>query len=763
MAETSDPRGRPDDAPPRLRRERRRRPFSPRRLSLDCFKFVGALVVLVAVGLGLFTARMSQGPIRIDGLGDKIAAALQDRFGRGAHFALGDTSLVQRGFGPSLTIDKLSITGPDGQAILSAPKAEVSVDPFALMFGKVVPRRLEVFDVTLRLALLKNGHLALAAGEGAKPFFEIGGHDDAPQPPPAAGEASPPPPPPPTAARRAVVVKEAGAALRQFMDVLTDPGSAIAAVDRLGISRGTLVIEDQVTDQVTTYKDLDLSFDRSHGKTIFGLAADGPSGRWAISALASGRPGTERAFSLKVDQLSIDELQFLSGSRSLGMETDMPIAATLDIKLEPDNELSEARGGFKMGPGFLRLGRSRPGAGVHHQLRWWLQLGRGGPDDRRSTRCAMSRAERISSSPARSSRRGARAMRGRSGWRRRSPACSRPTARASSRSRSRARWSTAASTWPKRPSCSTGFAVEADPGGITFKGTVDWIDGPHIRLGARIVPTPVATVQRAWPAFVASPVRAWIINRFEAGMVTSGTLTDRLRSTCARAHARRSRAAGQRDCARLHALEREAALPRRRAHARWHRGPRPYHRAHHAFLAGLGRDRRERPQDRGLERPLHRAERQRASDAGHPDRASRRQRRGGGRRADARRAEALCLDPARSHDPARTGRRHLGKDLLLGKGVTSAQAALSVDAKITHFVADHLVGKESLENADLSIKVADGALKAAGQGRIFGGPGHLRDRTASARGRRPRSSPRPSTMRPGRAWGCRRSPASPGR
>ena len=59
---------------------------------------------------------------------------------------------------------------------------------------------------------------------------------------------------------------------------------------------------------------------------------------------------------------------------------------------------------------------------------------------------------------------------------------------------------------------------------------------------------------------------------------------------------------------------------------------------------------------------------------------------------------------------------------MLGKGGSSAQTPLTVDAHISQFVADHLIGKESLDNADLTIKVAQGALTAKGQGHIFGAP-----------------------------------------
>jgi hypothetical protein len=64
----------------------------------------------------------------------------------------------------------------------------------------------------------------------------------------------------------------------------------------------------------------------------------------------------------------------------------------------------------------------------------------------------------------------------------------------------------------------------------------------------------------------------------------------------------------------------------------------------------------------------------------------------------------------------------LDKTLLLGTHGQQPDEPLRVDAKVTNFVADRLVGQESLEDAALSIKVDEHKMTATGQGRIFGGP-----------------------------------------
>ena len=728
MAETSDPNpaGRPDDAPPPAggaRIRRRRRFFSAQRMTLSCFKFVGTLVVLVVVGAGILTARMAQGPIKIDGLGDKIAGALQDRFGRDAHFALGDTFLVQRGFGPSLMIDKLSVSGPDGQSVLSAPRAEISVDPLALIFGKVVPKRLEVFDVTLRLALLKNGHLAIAAGEGSKPFFEMGvrSTDASSAPPLAAAEPSVPTEATTSAGQRAIIVKQAAAALRHFLDVLTDPKSAIAAVDRLGVERGTLVIEDEATAQATTYKGLDLSFDRTHGKTSFALSAEGPSGRWSVAALASGRPGAARSFSLKADQISIDELQLLTGTRSLGVETDMPFAVAADLALRPDNSLSEAVGSFKIGPGFIRFddpdqepsfitnlgGRFHWNAasrvidvdsirynedGSHFAFAGVVKPPK---TEGEAWRIALATTEAGLLAPDRKGQ----------------PPVTIKHASFDARLE-----------LDRKTFFIDRFAVLADPGGIALAGAVDWIKGPHIRLGGALDPTPVTTVERVWPAFIAAPVRAWIIARFESGTVSNGALKiDYDQNALLRM--RSDRAPPDESVSldfalangKLRYLDGVPELDHIDGHGHI------TGRTTHFYLTSGTMDVDGRPIDvkDGVffvpNANLHPAP---ASLTAHLD---------GSVEAvtdilsrDALKPYAsIPLDPSTLHGQVDG---QLTKALKLGPEGASPNDALSVDAKVSNFVAERLVGNESLENANLSIVVANGALKATGQGRIFGGP-----------------------------------------
>ena len=452
---------------------------------------------------------------------------------------------------------------------------------FALMFGKVVPKRLEVFDVTLRMRLLENGNLAIAAGDGGTPFFQIG-HADEPAagskpsvPAPAAKPTDVAPRPsadhssgdtsptgPAKAPRRAEAMKAAAAGLRGFLDLLTDPHSAIAAVDRLGIARGTLVIEDEQTNERTVYKDFDLAFDKAHGVTVFGVSADGPDRRWSISAMASGTPGAERKFSVAVADLSLDEVQFATGTRISAIESDMPINASFDVGLKPDDTLRAAIGHFSIGPGFMRIDDPRPGTAIHQHDRQRVSLERRGATGRhrqpplrrgghasrpRRTRRAAGARGRPLAHRARDH--GGRHRRARTQGPGAGADHQRPLRRASHARRENLR---------DRPPVVPVHARRLRDGGAgrlarRAAHSRRRLDRPDAGPGRRAL---VAGLRRLAGAGL-DPVT------FRGRDADQRNDEDRLRSQRARADARRPGATRWRRGARLHRLEREAAFPRR--------------------------------------------------------------------------------------------------------------------------------------------------------------------------------------------------------
>ncbi len=136
---------------------------------------VKGLVLIVVLAIGSFVIYEAKGPIVIGGLATRIADALNARVGPDYAFKLGKVSVTTHGLGPTLSIDNLTLTSRGGATIISAPRAEVSLDLVSLLYGKVVPKRLEVFGIEVRLVLMPDGSLAVSAANGTQQMLPMSG------------------------------------------------------------------------------------------------------------------------------------------------------------------------------------------------------------------------------------------------------------------------------------------------------------------------------------------------------------------------------------------------------------------------------------------------------------------------------------------------------------------------------------------------------------------------------------------------------------
>jgi hypothetical protein len=309
-----------------------------------CLSVLGVTLLLVVVlAVGAFFAALAQGPIRSDWLAPKIVESLDELYGHRYAFTIGSAAVAHSGRGLTVTVDRLKVKEGE-RTIVAAPRAQLSVDPVAMLFGRLIPRRLEVLDLELRLSVQPNGVVAVSAPEVdpvAIPLEPL---------PEALPDASAAP-----AAPRVALLRQAAGASRALMDFITSPDSPLAAIDRVGVSHATLVIDDRTLDRTTTYRDVTLSFDKSAGAMSLRLGATGPSGRATAEATATGRPGERRALDAKIRRLSLDEISLAAGLRTLPFDTDAPLSLDLRLAMAGDGRILEAGGRFAMGEGFFRL------------------------------------------------------------------------------------------------------------------------------------------------------------------------------------------------------------------------------------------------------------------------------------------------------------------------------------------------------------------------------------------------------------------------
>ena len=122
-----------------------------RRLAHVLARVVEALAVFALVGALALAVRLSQGPIYLEALHDKIASSLQERAGDGYAVDLGPTYVMHDSWGVGLGFRRLTVRDAAGRTVLSAPTGKIALDPFAAFLAQVKVRRLELDGLSMRL------------------------------------------------------------------------------------------------------------------------------------------------------------------------------------------------------------------------------------------------------------------------------------------------------------------------------------------------------------------------------------------------------------------------------------------------------------------------------------------------------------------------------------------------------------------------------------------------------------------------------------
>jgi hypothetical protein len=514
-----------------LLRELRRRPLMRRLVS---FGLVGVIVsvVFLLVAAGGFVLYLSRGPMVMPGLGPRIEQALDQRVGHGYRFSVGEVAIANSRFGPTLTIDRLSLRGSKGETIFeSVQGAEISVDPFELLTGSVVPKRLDVADVELRLVLMPDGSLAVSAGSEPKSTLALW-HPLAS----AADENSQPPAPMPqdaaaqdvtsgakASAQRSLMVKHIGAALRLLVDISTNPDSPLAALDRVGLAQGRLVIDDRMSDQTKVYAGLNLSFDKSGSETNFKFAADGPNGPWEITAKSTGSPGQARNLEISMQNFSLDEISLASGLRSVGVDFDAPLGGKFTLSVAPDGGLSQIAGNLSMGAGYLRIDDADDEPKfidrIETSFHWDRNLRQIAIDEARLDAGQTTFAFTGSiSAPVHEGE----------AWSidltNRGQSVVGPELPGQTPILIDAVGFQGKLDIDEKTFIIERFAFSGPDCGFAMAGAIDWKAGPHMRLGASINPTPAQTAIRLWPSFLIADVRNWFLYHWKDGIVQSANM-----------------------------------------------------------------------------------------------------------------------------------------------------------------------------------------------------------------------------------------------
>lgn len=304
---------RPEDTP---RAERPRK--AVRRWTRRCLWTAFALVVVLGLGFGVGIMRLASGPLRIDGLSERVSSALADRIGPGWRITLRDSTLeLDSENALALRVAGLDIRNPQGALVVRAPLALVSIDPWSLLRLSPTPRSIEFRDVQMTALVHRDGSIAFAASEPAHP-----------------GDTSPHTPPSVDAARG--VVSPLSAATASIFGVVLDSAGVVGALDRARITNARLTLIDDDARERAVFEHVNGLFGRDPNQDarLFELRIDGPHGQWRFGGTLREAGGTRRTGIITLDDLPATDLLLLSGQSKLPVTTDLKFSARADVALD---------------------------------------------------------------------------------------------------------------------------------------------------------------------------------------------------------------------------------------------------------------------------------------------------------------------------------------------------------------------------------------------------------------------------------------------
>ncbi len=289
-----------------------------RRWTGICLWTALSLVFLLGLGLGIGVLRLASGPLRVDGLSERVASAIADRIGPGWHVSLRDSAVeLDSEHSLALRVAGLDVRNPQGALVVRAPLAVVSLDTWGLLRLAVQPRSIEFRDLQMTALVHRDGSIAFAASEPAHPG-DIKPHT-LPSVDPARGNVSP-----------------LSASVASIFGVVLDSAGVIGALDRARLTNARLTLIDDDARQRAVFERVNGLFGRdpTQDARVFELRIDGPHGEWRFGGNLREAGGTRRTGIITLDDLPVTDLLLLSGQSKLPITTDLKLSAKADVALD---------------------------------------------------------------------------------------------------------------------------------------------------------------------------------------------------------------------------------------------------------------------------------------------------------------------------------------------------------------------------------------------------------------------------------------------
>jgi hypothetical protein len=346
--------------------------FAARRPRMRKFA-IGAGVTAGLAGiafLGLWW-RLGNGPLSVDIVTPWLTAAVEERLGGGHRIEVGGTQLERTEDGrAALRLRDIVVRDPDGTVVASAPKAEVGLSSFGLLTGHLQAKRLSLIGAAMAVRVERDGQLTIFAGADKRPIAKTpllaAAGDDLPKvaPAPPSGSArakpksaAPGAPKAPALAATAAATQNAPDVWRTllgWLDGLDALGLDGGDLTEIGLKNGSLVVDDTRTGKRWSFADINLGLTRpKEGGVAFAVNSRGTDGPWSMTATVTPRGHGRRAIEVVLRDLSPKDLLLALRLGDGAPDADMPISAILRAEIAEDGVPQSMDGRILLGAGYV--------------------------------------------------------------------------------------------------------------------------------------------------------------------------------------------------------------------------------------------------------------------------------------------------------------------------------------------------------------------------------------------------------------------------
>jgi hypothetical protein len=330
---------------------------------------VTSAMVLVLVAGGALWWRLASGPITLDLATPWLTAAIEQNFGSRYSVQVGGTQLERDAQGrAALRLRDIVVRNAAGNLVATAPKAEVGISGTSLLFASPRAESFRLVDANMTIRIDPDGRANVLVG-GEQPFAVI-----APGSPPVrpalAAAATPndnarnPPVPPPqhNFSLQAISERSAAgnvAALVAWIDNLGGIGRSGAGgfdgheLTEIGITNGSLAIDDRRNGQNWEFKQISLSLNRpKEGGAALRVLSENPDRPWILSAALTPHQQGHRRLQLEARQIVLDDLLALRMGE-LRFRSDTQVSASIDSLIAADGTPQTVNGTIVAHGGFI--------------------------------------------------------------------------------------------------------------------------------------------------------------------------------------------------------------------------------------------------------------------------------------------------------------------------------------------------------------------------------------------------------------------------